>query len=223
MCLPVSHVYAIVEICDQSRSYSMADSQYFLWLVLVGVIVTTLTIVLIFILINVCISKHAARRRAQISRTKQNVSSHEVNSLFTTHTDEEKPPPLPSRDQFLVESRSHSYEEMDACVELVKAEVQTLAPPQPPFIQHCETQLNLEDGKSVSESYDDIEQLNQDVAQSYEDVASLPDYLELEEEPPALQEEPEFHNVQTDSQESLASYDDIDALDNASEDYDDVG
>ncbi|KAL6463424.1 hypothetical protein MHYP_G00278150 [Metynnis hypsauchen] len=201
----------------------MADSKYFLWLVLVGVIVTTLTIVLIFILINVCISKQAARRRAQISKTKQTDSSNKANGLFTAHTDEEKPPPLPSRDQFLVESRSHSYEEVDACVEPVKAEVQTLAPPQPPFIQHCETQLTLEDGKSVSESYDDIEQLNQDVAQSYEDVASLPDYLELEEGPPALQQEPEFHNIQNDSRESLASYDDIDALDNANDDYDDVG
>ncbi|XP_036435730.1 uncharacterized protein LOC118814302 [Colossoma macropomum] len=202
----------------------MADSQNFLWLVLVGVIVITLTIVLIFILINVCISKQAAKRRAQISKTKQTNSSDEKNDLFTAHIDDEKPPPLPSRDQFLdADSRSHSYEEMDACVEPVKAEVQTSAPPQPAFIQHCETQPDLEDGKSVSESYDDVEQLDQDVGQSYEDVASLPDYVELEEEPPALQQEPEFHNAQTDSRESLASYDDIDVIDVASEDYDDVG
>ncbi|KAI4902139.1 hypothetical protein NFI96_027320 [Prochilodus magdalenae] len=201
----------------------MADSNFFLWLVLVGVIVITLTIVFIFIIVNMCIAKQAAKRRALISTPKQTDSSHEKTNLFTAHTDVEKPPPLPSRDQFLIaESRSNSYEEMPDCKDPL--EIQASTPPQPVFIQCSE----IQDSKSVSESYDDVEQLDNNVSQSYEDVMSIPDYLDLEDNAPVLEEQPQLCTAQTDSRESMASYDDIGEIDigeidNASEDYDDVG
>ncbi|XP_066514738.1 uncharacterized protein [Hoplias malabaricus] len=202
----------------------MAPFTSFLWLMLVGVIVSTLTIVLIFIIINVCISKNVERRRANISKANQANSEPKESGLFSANISEEKPPPLPSRDQFLIEeSRSNSYEEVDAdaCVEPVNVEVQQALPPlQSTFIKFPETNNNWDDVKSVADSYDDVEQFDHSAPQSYEDVASLPDYVELEEEPPPLQEQAEFHSQ---SEESLASYDDIGAIDNVSEDYDDVG
>ncbi|XP_072550017.1 uncharacterized protein [Salminus brasiliensis] len=198
----------------------MAHAPNFLWLVIVGVLVSTLTIVLLFIIINVCISKQVARQRARRSKPNQTNLSHE--NLFPENADvEQKPPPLPSRDQFLTESMSNSYEEVDKLVEPMKVEIQSSAPPRP-LIQHCEIQSEQEELKSVCESYDDVEELNKNESQSYEDVASLPDYLELDEDPPAFQQQPELLNTPNCSRESLASYDDIGELD-ASEDYDDVG
>lgn len=199
----------------------MAQMPSFFLLLIVGIIVSTLTIILIFVIVNVCIGKHAARQEAQELRQNHTNLSHD--HLFPAHEDvEEKPPPLPSRDQFLSESRSNSYEEVDTLMNPTKVEIQSSTPPQPTFIQQCKTQFEEQDVNSVGESYDDVEQLN-NASQSYEDVASLPDYLELDDELPALQHQPQLLSTENCSRESMASYDDVGELDNVSEDYDDVG
>ncbi|KAG9282026.1 hypothetical protein AMEX_G618 [Astyanax mexicanus] len=193
----------------------MAQMPGFFLLVIVGIIVSTLTIILVFIIINVCISKQALKK-------PPNFLSF-CHSLFPAHADvEEKPPPLPSRDQFLSESRSNSYEQVDTLISPMKVEIQSPSPPQPTFIQDCKIQFEEEDNKSVGESYDDVEQLN-NASQSYEDVASLPDYLELDDNLPAFQHQEQFISTENCSRESMASYDDVGELDNVSEDYDDVG
>ncbi|GAA6107572.1 uncharacterized protein LOC113663393 isoform X1 [Tachysurus ichikawai] len=103
----------------------------------------------------------------------------------------------------------NSYEEMPE-IPMVAVETSFL---QSPVHSHVpQTHTNLLDNTSLSESYDDIDEL-QSVRGS---VASVPDYLDIY--PP-----PFLNGSDNGSNDLSENYDDIDQLQCDNEDYDDVG
>ncbi|MCI4394557.1 hypothetical protein PGIGA_G00170290 [Pangasianodon gigas] len=103
---------------------------------------------------------------------------------------------------------TNSYEEVPENL-TVADETSSL---QEPVISHpLETHISFQDNNSASESYDDVDQL-QNAPCSYEDIVSLPDYLEVDPSP-----------LQKESDNGSENYDDVDQLHEDNEDYDDVG
>ncbi|TSP36113.1 hypothetical protein Baya_10285 [Bagarius yarrelli] len=95
-------------------------------------------------------------------------------------------------------------------IPLVEVETSSLQIPNhnPP----TDTHPNFLDNHSASESYDDVDALQNAVQGNYEEVASLPDYLEVDLPP-----------FQSESDNGSENYDDVDQLHGKNEDYDDVG
>ncbi|MCJ8748762.1 hypothetical protein PDJAM_G00168590 [Pangasius djambal] len=234
--------------------------QKFLLLLLVGVFASTLVIVILFVIINMCIRRKAAKYAAMsVNHTK---SSYEMNNSFKHVGQEDIRPPLPPRTQLDTQSMTNSYEEVPENLTVANQTscLQDVVMSHPPkthisfqdnnsasesyddvdqlqnvtnsykevpenltvanqtsclqdvVISHPpKTHISFQDNNSASESYDDVDQL-QNAPCSYEDVASLPDYLVVD--PPPLQNE---------SDNGSENYDDVDELHEDNEDYDDVG
>ncbi|XP_076867208.1 uncharacterized protein scimp isoform X2 [Brachyhypopomus gauderio] len=147
----------------------MANLKLFLILTLTGVAVTTFTIVAVFIIINVCIQKKAEfRKRAQPNNYMNGANMQSTRGV-------EEPPPLPSRDQFLSEeSDDNSYEDIDASSDF-KEDSKRLQ--QTTVFNSSYTSANYQNKMSASE-------FHHTVTGSYEDMASLPDYVDLEDGTP---------------------------------------
>ncbi|KAK3527377.1 hypothetical protein QTP86_021919 [Hemibagrus guttatus] len=176
----------------------------FLLVIIIGVFSSTLVIVFLFIIINMCIRRKAAKYAA--TSNNHTKSSFEMGSTYKQNGQEDIRPPLPPRDQFDTESMTNSYEEMPE-IPVVAVENSSL---QSHENNHSpQTQINFVDNLSASESYDDVDEL-QKVRGSYEEVASLPDYLDVDPPP--------FPNGSDESE----NYDDVDQLQSDTEDYDDV-
>ncbi|KAB5522620.1 hypothetical protein PHYPO_G00161620 [Pangasianodon hypophthalmus] len=179
--------------------------QKFLLLILVGVFASSLVIVVLFVIISMCIRRKAAKYAAMsVNHTK---SSYEMNS-FKHVGEEDIRPPLPPRTQLDTQSMTNSYEEVPENPTLAD---ETSSLQEPVISQPPETQISFQDNISASESYDDVDQL-QNAPRSYEDVVSLPDYLEVDPSP-----------LQNESDNGSENYDDVDQLHEDNEDYDDVG
>lgn len=181
------------------------EFQKFLLLIIGGVFASSLVIVILFIIINMCIGRKVAKYAATSQNDAQ--SSFQMASTFKHNGQEDVRPPLPPRSQFDTESMTNSYEEV---AENPMVEDETSSLQKPVISNPPETRINFQDNNSVSESYDDVDR-PQSERYSYEDVSSLPDYLDLD--PPPLQEV---------SDTGSENYDDVDKLHSDNEDYDDV-
>ncbi|XP_026871701.2 uncharacterized protein LOC113581021 isoform X2 [Electrophorus electricus] len=208
---------------EELTKAKMSSFQKFLLLVIAGVIITTSITVAVFIFINFCIKKKAKFK----IRSESNSYTNRSNIQSTLKSPEAKAPPLPSRDQFLSEdSDSHNYEDMDTLPDCLKVEEETKCLQQTPNFHSPNTWKNSQDEISTSEDYDDIDKPDHGAFKSHEDLTSLPDYVDLEDDTPVfpLQSLPLADNAKCeDSQSASDSYDDIDQLESAGEDYDEVG
>ncbi|XP_026068191.1 uncharacterized protein LOC113049779 [Carassius auratus] len=147
--------------------------QYFWALLLLAIILVSLMIVMIFIIINVCISKRAARYSTQAKPNHygdRNVK-HENEQVHHKELEIEKPP-LPSRDQFKsMESVDQGYEDLEPASDYVEVEdeMNLPAPQQPIFTPHYTT-VETKSQDTVSEDYDDVEiPVNYD-SEDYDDI-----------------------------------------------------
>lgn len=149
--------------------------QYFWAVLLLSIILSSLVIVMIFIIINVCISKRAAWYSTQVkpNHYSDRDVKNQINQVHHKDVEIEKPP-LPSRDQFKsMESVDQGYEELEPASDYVEVEdeLPLPAPPQPTFTPHyTAVETKSQDQDAVSEDYDDVEDpVNYD-GEDYDDV-----------------------------------------------------
>ncbi|XP_060719515.1 uncharacterized protein LOC132841256 [Tachysurus vachellii] len=183
------------------------EFQKFLLLILVGVFSSTLVIVIVFIIINMCVRGKAEKYVA--TSENHTKSSFEMSNYFKLNGQEDIRPPLPSRDQFDTESMSNSYEEMP---EIPMVAVETSSLQNPVHSPVPQTHTNLLDTKSVSESYDDVDELQR--VNSYEDMPEIP-MVAVETsslQNPVHSPVPQTHTNLLDNTSFSESYDDIDEL-----------
>ncbi|XP_041864717.1 protein clarinet-like [Melanotaenia boesemani] len=171
----------------------------YIWvLVIVGVIFVSTVIVLIFLIINRCISRRGKFRMSQLQRRSDNKT--ESNKYQERNLDT-KTPPLPPRTQFLT-AEAQSYENLaegsdgehsvadyeqidDGQCEYVKVEEETEMLPPPPC--YAGQNSNLKSGDSVGQSYENLAE-DHDYEQSTD---QHPDYISVADEteilPPPIQ------------------------------------
>ncbi|XP_047665174.1 uncharacterized protein LOC113663393 isoform X2 [Tachysurus fulvidraco] len=183
------------------------ELQKFILLILVGVFSSTLVIVIVFIIINMCVRGKAAKYVATSENPTK--SSFEMSNSFKLNGQEDIRPPLPSREQFDTESMSNSYEEMPE-IPMVAVETSSL---QNPVHSHVpQTHTNLLDNASISESYDDVDELQS--VNSYEEMTEIP-MVAVETsslQNPVHSHVPQTHTNLLDNASISESYDDIEEL-----------
>ncbi|KTG34501.1 hypothetical protein cypCar_00032643 [Cyprinus carpio] len=134
--------------------------QYFWTVLLLAIILVSLVIVMIFIIINVCISKRAARYSTQTKPNHDSDRNIKNQNNQVHHKDFEiEKPPLPPRDQFKsMESVDQGYEDLEPASDYVEVEddLNLPAPQQPTFTPHYTT-VETKSQDAVSEDYDDVE------------------------------------------------------------------
>ncbi|XP_076607270.1 uncharacterized protein scimp [Chaetodon auriga] len=170
----------------------------YMWLwVIAGMLFVCLVISLIFLLINMCISRGGKSRISQLHRGSN--SSAKSNN-YQERTFKAITPPLPPRTQFLT-AEAQSYENLAGETNYVQS-----------------TPVYEQSTPDYEQSTPDYEQSTNDYEQS------IPDYVKVEEEkilppPPPYQDPDPADNISTED------YDDIGGEDEAQgeEDYDDVG
>ncbi|XP_027034471.1 uncharacterized protein LOC113663393 isoform X1 [Tachysurus fulvidraco] len=182
------------------------ELQKFILLILVGVFSSTLVIVIVFIIINMCVRGKAAKYVATSENPTK--SSFEMSNSFKLNGQEDIRPPLPSREQFDTESMSNSYEEMPE-IPMVAVETSSL---QNPVHSHVpQTHTNLLDNASISESYDDVDELQS--VNSYEEMTEIPMVaVETSSQNPVHSHVPQTHTNLLDNASNSESYDDIDEI-----------
>ncbi|XP_016346053.1 SLP adapter and CSK-interacting membrane protein-like [Sinocyclocheilus anshuiensis] len=149
--------------------------QYFWTALLLAIILVSLVIVMIFIIINVCISKRAAWYSTQAKPNHYGDTNLKKQNNQVHHKEREiEKPPLPPRDQFKsMESVDQGYEDLEPGSDYVEVEDESNlpAPQQPTFTPHYTTvETKSQDQDAVSEDYDDVEiPVNYD-SEDYDDV-----------------------------------------------------
>ncbi|KAI7813545.1 SLP adapter and CSK-interacting membrane protein-like [Triplophysa rosa] len=146
---------------------------YFWAILLLAIIALSLVIIMIFIIINVCISKKVTSYHTQ---TKSNNYSdiklkNQDNPVFHKNVENEKPP-LPPRDQFQsMDSVDQGYEHVEPLPDYVVVEESAPAEPQQPFTpQYATVETKSQDGVSVEEDYDDVEMPANYDSEDYDEV-----------------------------------------------------
>ncbi|XP_062844786.1 uncharacterized protein LOC134303338 [Trichomycterus rosablanca] len=201
--------------------------QKFVFLVVGGSILMTVAIVIVFIIINSCIRKTAAKYNAK-SKSKSNLyntSSSEKNITLFSYCDQDtKPPPLPSRHQFDTES-NHSYEDMNPVVNTITVSQKQTSPLRQPIIsRQPETHINIGDNQNFSNNYKEVEKTNQYVdSSSYEASPTPPDYLDLDQSKDVEDESDLDYDDAAPADTVSLEYEDAVPVETISLDYDDVG
>ncbi|XP_016369855.1 SLP adapter and CSK-interacting membrane protein-like [Sinocyclocheilus rhinocerous] len=149
--------------------------QYFWTALLLAIILVSLVIVMIFIIINVCISKRAAWYSTQAKPNHYGDTNLKKQNNQVHHKElEMEKPPLPPRDQFKsMESVDQGYEDLEPASDYVEVEdeLNLPAPQQPTFTPHFATvETKSQDQDAVSEDYDDVEIPVNDDSEDYDDV-----------------------------------------------------
>ncbi|XP_058631225.1 SLP adapter and CSK-interacting membrane protein-like [Onychostoma macrolepis] len=149
--------------------------QNFWTILLLAIILVSLVIVMIFIFINVCISKRAAWYSTKVKPNHYGDTNLKHQNYQVHHKDFEiEKPPLPPRDQFKsMESVDQGYEDLEPASDYVQVEdeLNLPAPPQPTFTPHYSTvETKSQNQDAVSENYDDVEiPVNYD-SEDYDDI-----------------------------------------------------
>ncbi|KTF86228.1 hypothetical protein cypCar_00037330 [Cyprinus carpio] len=149
--------------------------QYFWTVLLLAIILFSLVIIIIFVFINVCISKRAAWYSTQ-ARPNHYQDTHIKNLNNQVHHKdlENEKPPLPSRDQFkTMHSVDQSNEDLEPASDYEEIEdvSNPPAPQQPTFTpQYTAVETKSQDQDTVSEDYDDaVIPANED-SEDYDDI-----------------------------------------------------
>ncbi|CAM4535878.1 hypothetical protein PO909_025292 [Leuciscus waleckii] len=146
------------------------------WTVLLlAIFLVSLVIVLIFIFINICISKRASWYSTQAKPNHYDGTHLKQQDKQVYHINlENEKPPLPPRDQFMsTDSVDQGYEDVEPVPDYVVVEESTSpAPQQPIFTPHYTTvEKKSQDQDQDSEDYDDVEIPANLDSDDYDDVA----------------------------------------------------
>ncbi|XP_067296044.1 uncharacterized protein [Pseudorasbora parva] len=202
--------------------------QHFWTALLLAIILVSLVVVIIFIFINVCISKRGAWYSTQAKPNHYNGTNFKKQDNQVYHKEVENwKPPLPSRDQFLsMNSVDQSYEEVESVLDYVEVEESTSppAPQQPNFTPHY-TPVEKKSQDQVSKDYDGMDEI--EIPANNDSV----DYENTEEtEIPANDDSEDYddiEDIEITANDGSEDYDDIEDIEipanDDSEDYDDVG
>ncbi|KAK2911562.1 hypothetical protein Q8A67_003695 [Cirrhinus molitorella] len=149
--------------------------QHFWTALLLAIIVVSLLIVMIFIIINFCISKRAAWYSTQVKPNNYSPTNFQNQINQVQHKDvESEKPPLPSRDQFKsMDSVDQGYEEVDPASDYVEVEDESSppVPQQPTFTPHyASAKTKSQEQDAVSEDYDDVEMPANSDSEDYDDI-----------------------------------------------------
>ncbi|XP_077062655.1 uncharacterized protein scimp [Siphateles boraxobius] len=146
--------------------------QYFWTILLLAIILVSLVTVIIFIFINVCISKRVARYSTQAKSNHYDGTNLKKQDNQVCHINlENEKPPLPSRDQFKsVDSVDNSYEDVEPVPDYIEVEESTpSAPKQSIFTPHYTT-VEKKSQDQESEDYDDVETPANCDSEDYDDI-----------------------------------------------------